>query len=233
MLYTADQLIEDFRSDVFDRADVDDAGNARDTLWSDVDVLRYLNSAAARWASDTLALRRLFTANITAGNPLVSFPLDEMLDVITASFVYDANSRPRKLDPFDIDEGVCTCDYGTFIHTVPDLAAEGTPTHFTRDYDNRYIRLWRVPQQDGVLTVHAHALPATIYAGAPLPFTAPADRDLVLMWMKKMAYEKQDADTFDLSRAKEFEQEYRRTMPYRKSEIDRLRRDGGIMRPRC
>ncbi len=43
MPYLVDQLIEDFRSDVADRADVDGSGNRRDTLWSDEDVLRYAN----------------------------------------------------------------------------------------------------------------------------------------------------------------------------------------------
>ena len=34
MPYTVDDLIRQFRSDVYDRPDVDGEGNPRDTLWS-------------------------------------------------------------------------------------------------------------------------------------------------------------------------------------------------------
>ena len=56
--------------------------------------------------------------------------------------------------------------------------------------------------------------------------------DLMLMWAKKMAYAKQDADTLDLARSQSFEAEYKRYMPDVRSNIDRLRRNNAIMKPR-
>lgn len=231
MLATVDQLVDEFRSDVFDRPDVDDAGVARDMLWSDADVLRYLNSAAARWASDTLALRRRFAIAVVLGAPLVRFPYSEILDDLSVSFSVPGFGRMRRLHKFDIDEGIKRDDYGVQIYESPDLDATGMPTHFTRDYDNKYMRLFPIPYVAGTLNAHAIALPSELYPGMPLPMEARQDLDLLLMWMKKLAYAKQDADTLDLDRSEKFEAEYKRFMPDRKSEIDRTRRNGGIMYP--
>lgn len=231
MIYTVDQLIADLRSDLYDVPDSDDDGNERDALWSSEDLLRYINSAAARWASDTLALRRRLVFDTTPNSPLVRVPYDEIIEVLAVSFTMLNAGRTRRLVEFGIDTGFCLDDYGSTSAAVPDLDATGVPTHFSRDHDDRFMRLWRVPWDAGVLAIDAYVLPQQIMRGMPLPFTAMQDRDLVLMWAKKMAYEKQDADTLDLSRAKEFEAQYRAYMPDRKSEIDRIRRDGGIVRP--
>lgn len=231
MIYTVDQLTADFRSDVFDRVDVDDQGAARDALWSDDDILRYINSACARLASDTLALRRRFELPVVAGNPLVRFPYDEILDALSVSFVVPGLGQRRALRQFDIDEGICKDDYGQRLYAYPDLDAVGMPTHFTRDYDNRFMRLWSVPHVPGVLHAQAIVLPQQLFAGMPLPFSARQDLDLLLLWMKKLAYAKHDADVLDLSRAEAFEAEYKRTVLDRRSEIDRTRRDGAIVRP--
>lgn len=230
MLQTVEQFITDFRSDVFDKADVDDAGNARDTLWSDDEVLRYLNSACARWASDTLALRRRFEFTITADNALVRFPYSEIIEVLSIAFVI--TGRRRHLIEFDIDEGICTDDYGQAIHTQPDLDRTGLPSHYTRDWDNQFLRLYPVPYIDGTLSVNAIVLPQELYPGMPLPATARQDIDLIMLLVKKAAYSKQDADVQDLSRASTFENEYRRMVLDRRSEIDRIRRNGGVMVPR-
>lgn len=231
MIYTTDQLEEDFRSDVFDKADRDDAGNVRDVLWSPEDVLRYINEACHRLASDTLALRRVIELDFAAGTPVVKTPLTEILDVLTAYFAVPGFGRQRALRQFDIDDGLAGDDYGQTYYAVPDLTAEGMPTHFTRDYDNFGIRLWKIPHVAGKLVLNAIVLPKQLYAGMPIPFPQPIDRHLLLLWMKKLAYAKQDADTIDLARSRDFEREYERRAALRRSEIDRLRRNNGIMQP--
>ena len=232
MIYTVDRLIEDFRSDVFDLADVDDGGNERDTLWSAADVLRYANHAAAQLASDTLALQRRFQFQLRAGQATLRFPFSEILDALSVDFSMEGIGRRRHLIHFDLDTGIVRDDYGlrTFVH--PDLDAVGQPTHFTRDYDDGQMRLWPVPMYAGVITAIATALPAELHPGMPMPFSAPQDRHLMLLWMKKLAYAKQDADTLDLQRSKDFEAEYRDLVLTRRYEVDRTRRDTGSLRPR-
>lgn len=60
-----------------------------------------------------------------------------------------------------------------------------------------------------------------------MPFDEFPDIELVLLWMKKMAYEKQDADAMDLSRALAFEEQYNTRVVKRKSERYRQRRPAG------
>ncbi len=230
MIYTADQLIEDFRSDVHDRA-VDADGNRIDTLWSDDEVLRYINSACTRLASDTLALRRRFEVPVLAGVALVRFPFDEILDALSVSFAVPGLGRRRDLRQFDIDDGICKDDYGVQTYVHPDLDAVGMPTHFTRDYDNDHLRLWAIPHLPGVLHAQAIVLPRPVYEGMPLPFSNRQDLDLLLLWMKHLAYAKQDADVLDLDRSNAFGRQYHDAVTYRRSEIDRQRRDVGIVRP--
>lgn len=230
MIITVEQFIDAFRSDVFDIADLDDDGNARDTLWSDADILRYINTAAARWASDTLALRRRFVVEFAADQATGRFPYDQILDDLAVSFVVPGLGRRRSLRKFDIDEGVVREDYGMQIIEAVDLDTTGMPTHFTRDYDNANIRLYPIPHIAGQLTAAAIVLPNEIYPGMPLPATARLDIDLIMMWVKKEAYAKQDADTLDLSRSQAYEAEYKRYVKDRRSEIDRTRRDAGIMK---
>lgn len=229
---TVDDLIADFRSDVFDTPDVDDAGVARDALWSDRDVLRYINSACAQLARDTLALRKRFSIAVNADEPLVRFPYDEILDVITAQYDMTLYGGTRFLDAFDIDEGIWRDDYGLRRHTMPNLESKGTPAYYTRDYDNLFLRLYPIPQVAGTLVVHAYVVPTELYAGVPLPFQSFTDRELLLLWMKKLAYAKQDADTLDLNRSLSFADEYKRAAVDRRSELDRIRRpSGGVVHP--
>lgn len=227
-----ENFITDLRSDLADRADVDDEGQKRDTLWCDEDLLRYLNSAAARLASDTLALRHRFVIDTTVGGATYAFPYWRIIEILTASWYSPVYGRAgRKLRQFDIDGDIEREDYGEMIHVSPDLSTGGTPGWFTRDWDNAFMRLYPVPQEAGTLEVHAIVLPADLYPGMALPFQARQDYDLLLMWAKHMAYAKQDADTLDLTRSDSFKRQYDIAVRDRCSEIDRIRRDGGIMRP--
>lgn len=232
MIRTADQFLEDFRSDLGDRADVDDAGQPRDTLWSDADLLRYLNSAAARLASDTLALRKTFSIPVEAGNPLLPFPYWRVIEFITAGFnspMY--GTQTYDLRQYDMDEGIWRDDYGVQIQIQPDYNTTGTPRHYTRDTDGNFMRLYPIPQVAGVFTAIAYVLPSPIQAGMPVPFQAQQDWDLLLLWAKNLAYRKQDADVLDLTRADAFRSEYLVTVVDRRCEIDRIMRNGGIIRP--
>lgn len=232
MLYTVNKLIEDIRSDLFDKPDVGEDGVERDALWSYDDLLRYYNEAAAQLASDLLSLRRRFVVDVLPGQATVRFPFDQILDELQVSFTMPGYGRLRHLRQFDVEEGLYVDDYGLQVATTPDLEAVGVPSHFSRDYEDGYMRLWKVPHVAGRLEMIAIASPPPALGNVPLPFQHPKDRALLLMWMKKLAYEKHDADTLDLDRAREFEGQYREGTRLRRPEIDRQRRDNAIMRPR-
>lgn len=232
MVYTVNKLIEDVRSDLFDKPDIDEDGVERDALWSYDDLLRYYNEAAAQLASDLLSLRRRFVVDVPVGQATVRFPFDQILDDLQVTFSVPGFGRRRSLTKFDVEQGIAVDDYGLQVYTVPDLDAVGMPTHFSRDYEDGFMRLWRVPHVAGRLEAVAIASPPIAYGNVPLPFQHPKDRALLLMWMKKLAYEKHDADTLDLERARDFESQYKEGVRVRRPEIDRTRRNNAIMRPR-
>jgi hypothetical protein len=237
MIYLVDDLIRDFRSDVYDRPDVDDDGNARDTLWSEEDVLRYANSAAAQWAADTLAYRRHMEFDLVAGQSLYKAPY-EIIEIVHAEYRYEPGYRGRMLCVFNLDEGVIRDDYGVAYLSTYDLDfATGVPRGVTRDYLPSHLRIYPKPTAIAVpgptqLLVNAVVYPKTLYMGMPMPSANEQDKRLFLLWMKKLAYAKQDADVQDLDRAKDFENEYFGLMPIRKHEYDRQVRGGGIIHHR-
>lgn len=231
MPYLVDQLIEDFRSDVADRADVDANGNARDTLWSDADVLRYANSAQTRLAADLLSVRKNFTITLEAGKANYRTPY-VLKEIVRARMTYPSTGTTGKLlDPFDLNDGFVEDDYGITYFTTRDLETRtGQPRYYTRDYDPAFLRLYPIPDDAGVLYVNASVEPQTLYPGMPLFFESREDIDLLLQWMKNLAYRKQDADVLDLTRADGFKREYLQAMPRRKADVDRDTRDGGVIR---
>lgn len=234
MIYTADQILLDLRDDLADRGDVDDEGLVRDTLWSDTELLRYLSSAIARWAGDTLGLRRRFEYPVLAGNPLVRVPFNEVIEIIQVNLTTPGFGRARRLEEFNLTEGLWHDDYGIRHLVSPDLATTGSASHFTRDYDDQFMRIYPVPMHDAVIEVHAYVVPGIdIAPGMPLPQAlGRRDIDLVMGWAKNLAYRKQDADVLDLTRADAYRAEYLFEIRDRASEIQRARREAGYVAAR-
>lgn len=233
MPYLVDQLIEDFRSDVADRADIDGSGQLRDTLWSETDVLRYANQAQARLAADLLSLRKNFTITLEAGKANYRAPYT-LKEIVRARMTYPATGTTGKLlDPFDLDDGFVEDDYGITYITTRDLETRtGQPRYYTRDYDPAFVRFYPLPDDVGMVYINATIEPQVLYPGVPLAFDSQEDHHLLLLWMKNLAYRKQDADVLDLARADRYKDEYNEAMPVRKADIDRDTRDGGVLRTR-
>lgn len=234
MTLLVDDLIRDFRSDVYDRADVDDNGVARDTLWSDDDVMRYLNDAVAQWAADTLAYRRSFEFDLVPNQAVYRTPF-EIIEVVQATYRPLNGGRARLLWVFNQDDGYIQDDYGQMFYTVADLDARtGMPRGISFDFAPMSARLYPVPDAAtlGSIFVNAVVYPPQLFPGMPLPSNNRQDRHLLLAWMKKLAYAKQDADTLDLARSKDFENEYSALLTRRMYSYDRAVRNGGVVRPR-
>lgn len=230
MIYLVDELIADFRSDVFDRPDVDGSGEPRDTLWSDEDVLRYANAAACQWAADTLAMRANLTLNVTPGKNTY-YTGQEIIEIVRAAIFFPpANTRPRQLAVFNMESGYIKDDYGlTYIYPVNLENDTGPARGITRDYDPRSLRLYPTPIDTATVHINAVVKPQQIFCGMPMPSSDFQDRHLFLAWMKHLAYRKQDADVLDLSRADSFLADYREMVRVRRSDVDRNIRDDRIM----
>lgn len=229
MLFTTDDVIASFRSDVADPlrgpADLPDI----DALWKIGDTLRYLNEAANVTAAETRSLQRTFDLTITAADgPLFKLPGSfELLDIHR---MYLNGSR-RVLTERNLNEAnYGVWDYDVLIGSGDVWATRtGTPLHFTREYRSGYLRLLPIPVVDDVVTIIATVAPQNLGLGQPLPFDSYRDIQLVILWMKKMAYAKQDVDTFDEGKSKSYESEFQRRALDRRYEAERLRRPAGTV----
>lgn len=236
MVYLVDDLIQDFRSDVFDRPDVDETGFHRDMLWSQADALRYANAAAAQWAADTLAYRKVMTITLIGGQALYRLPY-ELIEIVRASYSAYPGAYGRVLCVFNLDERLLKDDYGQLYISNGDLVHRiGNPRGVTLDSNPSFLRVYPAPETvaPGPMTLELNAVvyPQQLYEGVPLPSANSQDRHLMLLWMKKMAYAKQDADTLDLERSISFEREYRDMVSTRMHQVDRTIRGGGIVASR-
>lgn len=234
MPYTVDDLIRQFRSDVYDRPDVDGEGNPRDTLWSHEDVMHYLRTALSQWAKDTLAVRYNVTLDVAPGKARY-YAGREVIEIARAALVLgsDPAARPRPLAQFNLGDACYADDYGMVYLTTYDIEnRQGVPRAITRDYDPTYLRLFPIPTEAGFLHLNLVVYPPLADCGMPLPSDNMQDIHLLLLYMKHLAYAKQDADVQDLSRSAEYLQQYRALVRERMYTLDRERRGGGIIRPR-
>lgn len=231
MATTTDELLSDFREDVADPLEGIDASHPdSDSLWSNAVIYRYMTDACDRLARDTKSLIKLATLAFEIGQSLISLPR-HILHVHSARL----SSNNRELKPHNVDDtsAMAISDYGIRASSFSQLFdTHGEPRVFVRDYDQRGIRLAPIPQRADAIIAQCSMVPAVpLSAGMMLPFLERPDQHLILLYMKYLAYRKQDADTYDLKRSSEFKAEYDATVLDREQEIRNIRRTPGVVRP--
>lgn len=230
MITTVAELKDRFRRDVDDREEGPDPTQPdADSLWSNDDIVWYANSAIDRVLRDTAAETRTFILPVTAGSREVRLPQNLRILDIRA---FKLASNGRDLDPVNVDSRVGTNPtyFERWSREIEwDNANQtGVPQRYTRD--RRTGRLYLDPVPASADSVYVTATVTTVTAqvyfdlGDSLPFDELVDIHLLLMWMKKLAYEKQDADAMDLSRAESFEAQYATAASTRRWERYRQRR---------
>ena len=228
MLFTADDVYARFRRDVDDPLEGTDEVPDSENLWSDVDIYYYMNVATERVAAKTRSLFKTRTFPITAGDPYVALPQGQRL--LDVRDVRSLGNR-RVLTEFNINEAVVRDDYGVLYMDSPMWnTSTGVPFMFTLNYAPNKMRLYPIPQADDVIEVTASLLPFEMSKGMPMPFSEYEDIELVLLWMKSMAYSKHDADAQDLARANDYEAQFNTRALTRQGEQNRRQRAPGNVR---
>jgi hypothetical protein len=218
---TTDQLAAFFRSDVDDplRETCEDD----DCLWKESDVYRYMTEAVDAVMRETGLKIKFLTVDYAADQRMVALPggivhIDSITDAVTGAPLENWNVN---------DMGVSSLDQ--LAYSLPD--ATGFPDRFYYEDSPKILRLYPTPVSSGTLNVMARCtLSGPLVAGMPLAVTAPPDQALVLMYMKYMAYMKQDAETLDLDRAREYKALYDEGVKDREVHIRRERRAPGLIR---
>lgn len=216
-------VIARLRSDLADREEGIPGESDADSLWSNEDVLRYLNAAASVTASRTRSLFGTFLCRAVANDPYLN--LHKCIGrVLEIQRMYHSLADRLLVEASFTDNQLMTCDYGVQRLDVDWENDQGAPEYYLREYQPGKIRLYKIPQETSDVLLTASYVPGAVGEEAEFPFDEEEDIHLVLCWAKKLAYEKQDADTVDLDRAQAFESEFEVRIVERESEKRRIRR---------
>lgn len=244
--YTPDELLARFRRDVDDVV----GGSAKDDfLWSDEEVFDYMDEAQREFVRRTHILRKthpftpaiteiVYTAPVGAPVNLDGFitPHPQIIRPLRARMTTSSNRDPLQIiTAEDLDEGLLIRDYGTFFRG--DWQNKVGPARFL--ITNMQEDMWRlvpIPTISDTVELTVEHMPIeTLTCGSvALEVTEREDQMTMLLYMKFLAFGKQDADTYDDVLSQRFEAQFEKKADDRRREVRRSRfrhvgiRYGGI-----
>lgn len=198
---TPAELLAQFRSEMADTVEP--------YLWGDAEVVRAIDDAQTMFC------------RLTDGIPDATTPDVTQLEILAGFEWYDVHPKIKK------PRLVHREDNGRDIDLLTPETASAKGVRFRGEsgdiralvwgLEDGKVRAWPVPTQDVTVTLNVFRLPLThiTYTGSPTPTLAGtfeiADHHHLhlLHWVKSRAYLKQDAETFDKTKANEFEQRFR------------------------
>lgn len=216
---TADGLL------AFYRAEVDDT--VAPYLWADFEAYGYMTEGFDALLKKAEVKYEKLTLAFTADNPVVSLPA-KVLHIRSMRIVGGGEIAPRAM--YNVSAPVD--DYGQ-QSTGPSAMFEGsgTPCVYVRDYEARGLRLVPIPNASGTIEIQCTTTLSTpMQNGSALPTTDSEDLRLVLHYMKSLAYQKHDAETEDLARARWHQDSFRQGVLERESKLRNFRRPPGVVR---
>lgn len=187
----AGELYDTFRSNVVD--------TAKPYLWKDVEVYQYMDAAykafvrltggIADFTSDACAI------DVVTGEPLVDLH-PSVLRVMSATKRSD--SQPLEIiNSTDVGR-MRSVDYGQIKRLVLDNK-QGPIRYFLIGMQRGKARLIQSPLEPDTIDLHIYRLPLDSVIDDTHPLNeVDADHHIYLLdWMKHLAYNKHDADTYD------------------------------------
>jgi hypothetical protein len=147
-----------------------------------------------------------------------------------------ANADPLRIITMeDLDNGFFIRDFG-LIFTQDWQTKTGPARFLVTNMQEDQWRLVPIPLIDDTLELTVLHMPLNDVTcdGTALEVTKREDQQIIKMYMKKLAYLKQDADTYDKELSDRFEAEFEKRADERRREIRRTRfrhqgmRYGGI-----
>ena len=193
----------------------DDA--ASDQLrWSNEELTRFINEAQNRVCADALAIKDSSTFSI---------------DVLAGTSEYTLDSRILQVKGIylgSLGKELIEQEYEDIYTRQNWRTVTGTPTHYMLDIDTGKIRLYPTPEADDTVNLVVYRLPlqqldwelndiqsSELRAEYQIP---------MLNWAAYLAYQKDEANTFDPQRATYFRQLYTADFTYNNPYSDIRRR---------
>ena len=194
-------------------------------FWSDEEIYAYMNEAQNMFcrlqggiADSTSVAAQI---GVSSGDAFSDIH-PRVLKIRHAQLA--SNNRELELLNFeDLETRVSCDDYGQRSGFKLD-STEGPVKAMVLGMEPTKVRLLNIPQEDDTINLIVYRLPLeeiTIPIGAqPLEIPEQHQRSL-LYWMKALAYEKQDAETYDRGKAVEFGEKFRAYCDQAKAERER------------
>ena len=214
----ADELLTFFRAEIDDKA--------APYLWEDFEVFGYMTEGFDALLKKAEVVYSTLSLAFTTGVPTVALPA-KVLHIRMARIVGGGELVPQAMNHVD----ALLSDYG-ITYTGPNAMFEGsgTPSVFVRDYEASALRLVPIPNADGTIELQCTInIGAAMETGSPLPTKDSEDLRLVLHYMKSLAYQKHDAETEDLTRARFHEDRFKEGVLARESKLRNFRRPPGVV----
>lgn len=211
--FTTDELLGIFRLEVDDPLEGSSPSTPDDnSLWSNAEIYQYMTEAADKVAKKVEGRYQTLQIAITPATvtvPPTPVPLILLRKVLHIREAKLVNSG-YILEPINADDHI-RASYNSYGPPFRYTGAYtyGVPMGYMRDYENNALILTPIPNITDTLELQCTVtIDAPLAAGGSLPYTDTEDLRLMLHFMKKLAYEKQDADTLDLQRSQQWERQF-------------------------
>lgn len=197
------ELLELFRCDTVD--------DVEPYLWSTPEVYQYINDAYFMFVRLTGGIPdgSSKVTTLTATTDVATTPLDESIMRIRTARNVTLQNRPVKIINIQDVDNLTTEDYGV-LERISQIDVSGRPDYMVIGEEEDQVRWVNVPDADYTIQLVVERLPLVPITGQRQPFTGVRQEHHyhLLKWVRHLAYRKQDADTFDLSKSDQEENDF-------------------------
>lgn len=232
MALTVEDFIAQFRLDTDDPV-LDDVNDA---LWSDDEIIRYVNLAQRAVAKTAEVLLDRSTAAITQYTVTASDPwitLDPRVIKIRRATLVTAKRKLALKTLEQMDAGYSSDDYGNSLSSSSmgweDIVS--TPTIGVTNMETNKFRLAPIPAEADTLqlVVVRYPVEEIITEGSPIEIVDDKSQLAMLDYMKYLGYQKHDADIRSEELADKFLLNFARKAADVKREHSRLHKPSGTV----
>lgn len=195
-----------FRSEM-DDAEAPGNGDSSDSLWSDGDIFRYMDEAQREFARQTLCFADVVDVPVFADRKWV--PISENIIEVREGVLESSGREVEPVHMQSVKNGVFEDDYGLFRRDRW-RTMTGEPSYIVMDIREGYGRLVAIPTADNTIELSVYRLPEreVTSSSTRLEVTDLSDQRALLLWMRKLAYEKHDVMSQSQDMAMLYEQRF-------------------------
>lgn len=221
---TTDELYDLFRRDVVD--------TAQPYLWSDEEVYAYMNDAYYMFVrltggiSDFLSDVCLLTASQGEKNGEIS----ESILVVRTATLEESGETVKVINAQDV-ESLSDEDYG-ILRRINNSTTIGRVRYMVIGMQPGLVQWVNIPDRDYAVRLLVERLPTGVITGGGQQFegVAPHHHIHLLKWMRHMAYNKQDAETFNKAKSDVEKAEFEAYCAFARREKERQRHKVRVVR---